>query len=407
MMEDWIRRDAEPALARLGSQRPVVVVTGARQTGKTSLVRRVFPKHSFVSLDLPAEAEQAEKDPQGFLARHRTPIIIDEVQYAPGMFRHLKAAVDARRKDNGQFILTGSQKFTLMQAVSESLAGRVGLLELEGFGLPELRNAGVNLRTESILVRGALPELYEKPGLDAAEFYRAYAATYLERDLRSLLAVSSLRDFERFIRACALRSAKLLNKAELARDVGISPSTAAEWLSALETSNQIMLLEPWFSNGTLSLVKTPKLYLCDTGLLCFLLGITSARDLFESPLVGSVWETFVCAEIRRAIRYGHLHGDLFFWRDRTKEVDFLIHRGGRFELFEAKWTEHPDRHDISALVKVIGELPARSVKHGAVICRAANRYPLERRIEAVGVEDIVTAAYPKARGADSSSSGES
>ena len=379
----WIPRLLEAPIARLARQRPVVVLTGARQAGKTSLVRRVFPDHSFVSLDLPSEAEQAEKDSAGFLARHPPPVINDEVQYAPGVFRHLKAVVDAERERNGRFVLTGSQKLTLMAAVSESLAGRAAVLELEGLSFEEVRGAAPRIAPEAFAARGTLPELWAKPGLDAAEFWRSYVATYLERDLRSLLAVSSLRDYERFVRACALRSAQLLNKAELARDVGVSPSTAGQWMSLLEASNQVFLLEPWFSNRTKSLVKTPKLYLCDAGLLCYLLGVRGERELAESPFAAAVWETLVCAELRRRLRHRRREGDLFFWRDRVKEVDFLVHRGGRFEIYEAKWTEHPDAHDASALVRLTAELGTRTVTSASVVCRARHPYPLTGGVRAM------------------------
>lgn len=241
----------------------MIVLTGARQTGKTSTLLRLFPQHALVSLDLPTEAEQAEKEPRRFLQRHPPPVIIDEVQYAPGLFRHLKAEVDANRNAHGQFLLTGSQKFTLMANVSESLAGRADIMELETLSYAEIR-------------------------------------------------------------------------ADLARDVGISPSTANQWLSLLEASGQVVLLEPWVSNRTRSIVKSPKLYLADTGLLCALLNIRSVADLDRSPAVGAIWETFVFAQLRgRERRAGHA-GSLFFWRDRTREVDFLVDAGGRLELFEAK-----------------------------------------------------------------------
>ena len=385
-MKHWISRVSETRLLRLAKQRPVVVVTGARQTGKTSLVRRLFPGHGFVTLDLPSEAEQAERDPVTFLRRHPPPVVIDEVQYAPGLFRHLKAVIDAERQSNGRFVLTGSQKLTLMRGVSESLAGRVGIVELEGLSFHELLAAGRKVSPEEALLRGAMPELWEKTDLDAPGFYQSYVATYLERDLRGLLEVGSLRDYERFLRACALRSAQSLNKAELARDVGISPSTAAAWLSVLEASNQVQLLEPWFANKTKSLVKSPKLYLCDTGLLCYLLGVRTMEDLLETPYAGAIWETFVCAELRKKLRTAD-RGDLFFWRDRTKEVDFLIHKAGRFELLEAKWSEQPDTRGAAVLARVADELPAGSVKRTALVCRTRNAYPMKGKIQAVPVAE--------------------
>ena len=353
----WIPRTVEPRLQRSAKTRPVVVLTGARQTGKTSTFLRLFPKHSFVSLDLPNEAEQAEKEPGAFLQRHPPPVLIDEVQYAPGLFRHLKVAVDAHRTRNGQFLLTGSQKFALMKNVSESLAGRADIVELETLSFDEIQMALPHTRIETAIVRGGFPELYANPDIDSAAFYNSYLATYLERDVRSLTNVGSLRDFERFLRACALRSANLLNKADLARDVGIAPSTANHWLSMLEASGQIVLLEPWFSNRTKSIVKSPKLYLADTGLLCALLNVRSEEALRQSPAVGAIWETFVFAQLRARERREARTGSLFFWRDRTREVDFVMDEGGRLELFEAKWTELPDASDTVNLGFVRGHLP--------------------------------------------------
>src|SRR5256712_4803368 len=294
----WIPRDIEPRLLRSARTRPVVVLTGARQTGKTSTFRRLFSNHEFVSLDLPTEAEQAEKEPQSFLRRHPPPVIIDEVQYAPGLLPHLKGAVDARRAKNGQFLLTGSQKFTLMKGISESLAGRADIIELETLSFGEIHRARPDVGVDHAIVRGGFPELHADPDIDAVAYYNSYIATYLERDIRSLANVGSLRDFERFLRACAFRSANLLNKADLARDVGIAPSTANQWLSVLEASGQVVLLEPWFSNRTKSIVKSPKLFLADTRLLCALLNIRSEEALRQSPSAGAGWGNILFAPIR-------------------------------------------------------------------------------------------------------------
>lgn len=390
-MRVWIPRDVETRLRRASRTRPVVVLTGARQTGKTSTFRRLFPDYALVSLDLPTEAEQAEKDPTAFLQRHPPPVIIDEVQYAPALFRHLKVAIDADRRRNGQFLLTGSQKFTLMAGVSESLAGRAEIVELETLSVGELRRAPgevARVAIDDAVVRGGFPELYANLEIDAGAFYNSYVATYLERDVRSIANVGRLRDFERFLRACALRSANLLNKADLARDVGISPSTSNQWLSVLQASGQIVLLEPWFSNRTTSIVKSPKLYLADTGLLCALLNIRSTEALRQSPAVGMVWETFVCAQLRHRERRAGRAGSLFFWRDRTREVDFLTDIAGRIELFEAKWSEIPDAGDAGNLHFVAKVIGAKKVESRAVICRAPNPFPLPNGAMALPVDEL-------------------
>src|SRR6202051_312631 len=384
----WISRDIEARLQRSARTRPVVVLTGARQTGKTSTFRRLFPDHKFVSLDLPTEAEQAEREPQSFLQRHPPPVIIDEVQYAPGLFRHLKVAVDANRTRNGQFLLTGSQKFTLRKSVSESLAGRADMVELETLSLAEIRAALPKTVIENAIVRGGFPELHANPEIDAVAFYNSYLATYLERDVRSLANVGSLRDFERFLRACALRSANLLNKADLARDVGISPTTANHWLSTLEASGQIVLLEPWFSNRTKSIVKSPKLYLADTGLLCALLNIRSETALRQAPGAGAIWETFIFAQLRERERRAGRVGSLFFWRDRTREVDFVVDAGGRFELFEAKWTELPDLGDTVNLVFVRNVIGKSRVIAGGVVSRTPNSFPFPNGFRALPVTEL-------------------
>jgi hypothetical protein len=365
-----------------------VGLTGARQTGKTSTFRRLFPNHELVSLDLPMEAEQAEKEPRSFLQRHPAPVVIDEVQYAPGLFRYLKVAVDANRRKSGQFLLTGSQKFTLMKSVSESLAGRADIVELETLSLAEIRGALPEPPAESAIVRGGFPELQADPEIDQIAFYNSYLATYLERDVRSLANVGSLRDFERFLRACALRSANLLNKADLARDVGVSPVTANHWLSVLEASGQVVLLEPWFSNRTKSIVKSPKLYLADTGLLCALLNIRSVADLRQSPAAGAVWETFVFAQLRARERQAGRVQSLFFWRDRTREVDFVVDVAGRLEIFEAKWAEVPTAGDAVNLEFVRNVVGKAKIMGAAIVCRAANSYLLADGVRALPVTEL-------------------
>lgn len=338
----WIDRRLSGQVLSAARQFPALVVTGGRQTGKTTLLGHLFPNASFASLDLPSAASQADESGEEFLRGYAERVILDEVQYAPGLFRHLKVAIDARRSERGRFLMTGSQKFSLMHALSESLAGRCAVLELDTLASTEILAAfpDETILPEEILWRGGFPELWRDREVEPRLFYSSYTATYLERDVRLALRVGSLRDFERFVRACALRSGRLLNLTELARDVGIAGTTAREWLSVLEASSQVVLLEPYFNNPTRRLIKTPKLYFRDTGLLCFLLGIETPGALASSPLLGPVWETFVLGQILRARAAAGSAGQVFFWRDaQGVEVDFLIEQNSRVRLIEAKAAE--------------------------------------------------------------------
>src|ERR1700687_748154 len=338
----WIDRRMADRVLAAARQFPALVVTGGRQTGKTTLLRHLYPEASFASLDLPSAASQADERGEEFLAGYPEPVILDEVQYSPGLFRHLKVAIDASRSRRGRFLMTGSQKFSLMRALSESLAGRCAVLELDTLSSIEILAAfpGEAIPVEEILWRGGFPELWRDREIESRLFYSSLVATYLERDVRLALRVGSLRDFERFLRACALRSGRLLNLTDLAREVGIAGSTARDWLSVLEASSQVVLLEPYLTKPARRLIKTPKLYFRDSGLLCFLLGLESPGDLSSSPLAGPVWETFVLGQILRARATTGSAAQVFFWRDvHGTEVDFLIEQNGRVRLIEAKWTE--------------------------------------------------------------------
>lgn len=387
----WIERQIGDQISKLSKSFPVLVLTGARQMGKTSLLRRVFPDHAYISLDAVEAAELAENSPLEFLERFPPPVVIDEVQYAPGLFRNLKSAIDRDRHRMGQFILTGSQSFTLMKEISESLAGRCVILELESLLAGEilttrkLKPNHANLL--KLLVRGTFPELWRDLKIPHEQFYRSYLQSYLERDLRQLLNVSRLRDFERFLRSCAIRAGQLLNHAELARDVGIAPSTAHEWISAMQAGNIIVLLEPYFANLGKRLVKSPKLYFTETGLLCHLLGLTE-EGLERTPLIGSVWENFVFAELRRLLHLRAPQSSIFFYRDQqSREIDFLVEADGMVSLLETKWTERPDKSDartIEQIAALLAEAKPHPLTLGrqAVICRAAMDYPLTDTVEA-------------------------
>lgn len=298
-------------------------------------------------------------------------------QYAPELFRYLKILIDRDRHHTGQFILTGSQKFPLMQGASESLSGRCAVIELENLSWSEIQDTSPSTPLLDTVIRGGFPELHASPQIDTSVFYESYLATYLERDVRSLLRVHQLRDFERLIRACAFRSGQLLNKTELAKDVGISPTTVQEWLSVLVASSQVYLLEPWFSNYTKMLAKSPKLYLADAGLLCHLLNIRTPQDLLKTPAKGAIWETFVYSELRK--RQEQLRGRPELWLIRTLrgfEIDFALQKGGELHLIECKMTETPGERELMNLKKADEILSCR-VLSKSLIYPGTQSYPIQ------------------------------
>lgn len=375
---------------------PAVVLTGARQSGKTTLLRSTFAEHHYVSLDLPSVAEQAERNPAQFLAENPAPVVVDEVQYAPGLFRHVKAAIDRDRHSMGRFILTGSQHFTLMKGVSESLAGRCGIVDLENLSHEEISavigSQDTRKKLLSLMVRGQFPELWRVRKLPRWDFYSAYLATYLERDVRQILNVTSLRDFERFLRVLAARPGAMLNKSDIARDVGVSVKAVGDWLSVLQASGQIVMLEPWFSNIGKRMVKTPKVYFRDSGLLCFLLNIDE-ESLSKSPSLGAVWETFLFAEMRKLNAVLASPVNMWYYRDqRAREIDFVLERGGRLSFVECKWQEHPSRDDARHLLAVHADLllAGSSWRPGDhyVIGTPAASYPIASGIAAGALRDL-------------------
>jgi hypothetical protein len=379
----WIKRKYESTLNGLFRQFPSVVVTGARQVGKTSLVRKVFPDLEYVSLDIPAIAEQAEKSPDEFLGSREEPLIIDEMQYAPSLPRHLKVRIDQNKKP-GRFLLTGSQNFPLMQGISESLAGRCAILNMLNLSAAEVRESVEHFDENAYLLKGGFPELHQRPDLDSHSWYAAYLSTYLERDVRNILNVGSLRDFDRFLRAVAVRTAQLLSYSELARDVGIAPNTAKQWVSVLQASGQVFLLEPYHRNLGKRLVKSPKIYMCDTGLALFLMGFENWEAVSRHPVAGAVWETHVVMQVVKHHYSLAKSVPVWFWRTvNGVEVDLLIEQGGRFMAIEAKFSENPDQTSlkgIRALKKFYGDT---CLQQGLIAARTRHPFPLSEDTTAV------------------------
>jgi predicted AAA+ superfamily ATPase len=381
----WIDRLISERIRSAFNLHPVLAVVGARQTGKTSLMQSLFPNIPVVSLDNPSVAEQANTQPGRFLASHPFPLMIDEAQYSPALFRHLKERIDQDRNRPGQVILTGSQAFQLMDSLGDSLAGRVAIFDLDGLTLAEIPGAAHRDVLE-YLIRGSFPELYAKPEINLAIYYDSYIATYLDRDIRKLTQVHSLRDFDRFLRVTALRSGQMLNKTDVSRDVGISPTTASQWLSLLETSKQISLLEPWFSNKTKGIAKTPKLFWNDTGLICSFLNIRSREDFLNHPQAGHIWESFVFNEIRKLSTLEHERKNLFCYRDKTLEVDVVLERAGRLILFEAKNIEMPNADQGHQLIKVSRKLDSQPAMY--LVSPVASSYSLPNGVEVISAFDL-------------------
>ena len=336
-------RDIIATVRELACYRPALLVTGPRQTGKSTMLQDALPGYRYVSLDLPHVAQEAEESGLEFLERYPAPVIIDEVQYAPKLFRYLKEAIDRDRHLNGRYILTGSQVFPLFEEASESLAGRISILNLHSLSLRELTQAtSAPIGRQQILewmFTGGYPEIHAK-AIEAERFYSDYVATYLERDVRQLLEVRNLRDFNRFLRLTATRTGQMLQLNSLASDLGIAVNTVKSWLSVLETSGIIRFLEPYYRNLGKRMVKTPKLYFLDTGLACFLAGVKSPEALRDSSILGPMFETLAFGQMVRSYAHRGYQAELYYYRDYNgKEVDFVIPVAEKLELFEVKWAE--------------------------------------------------------------------
>ena len=330
-----ITRTITQTLKKLATQYPVVTVTGPRQSGKTTLCRGTFPDKPYVNLESPDVREFALSDPRSFLAAYPHGAILDEIQRTPDLLSYLQPLVD-ERKEAGQFILSGSQQFEVMTTISQSLAGRTALLQLLPLSIEELGSAGIVSDIDSLILHGFYPRIYDA-GLNPTQALGDYLQTYVERDIRQLINVKDLALFEKFVKLCAGRVGQLLNLQSLGNDVGISHTTARSWLTLLEASYVIFLLQPWHTNISTRQVKAPKLYFFDVGLAAYLLGIENELHVNRHPLRGNLFENLVVIE---ALKYRYHRGkrnNLHFWRDsKGNEVDLLIESGADVMPVEIK-----------------------------------------------------------------------
>lgn len=335
-MATLLQRHLAATLLRLAQGFPVVALTGPRQSGKTTLARQLFGELAYVSLEDPVERAFAQDDPRGFLARFQAGAVFDEAQRWPDLFSHLQLLVDQERRP-GRFVLTGSQQFNLMAGVSQSLAGRVGLARLLPLAMAERTAQQLQSWDANDAIRtGGYPGLLD-PAVRPQDWFASYVASYLERDVRQLIRVQDLSRFQRFLRLCAGRTGQLLNLSALATETGISQSTAGNWLAVLEASDVVFRLPPYFENFGKRLVKTPKLYLVDSGLACWLLGIHTTNALALHPLREALFETLVVGEVLKSRLNQGLAPELYFWRDNHGlEVDLLIAADNELQPIEVK-----------------------------------------------------------------------
>ncbi len=383
----WIEREISSELRDIASSFPVVVLVGPRQVGKTSVLERTFTSRTYVSLDVAAHAEMAETRPEEFLQLYPPPVVIDEVQYAPAFFRQIKTFVDAHRGEYGLFILSGSQNFILMNNIADSLAGRAAVIPFADLSGTEWQAAYEPSREmwHEFLWRGGYPRLWDTPEAPVSRdrWYQGYVATYLERDVRNLLNVGNLRDFERFLRACAARCAQTLNMSEIGRDVGISATTARQWISVLQASGQIFLLEPYYKSLGKRLAKSPKLYFMDTGLAAFLMGFQSARAMLKSHFIGALWENYVISQWLRWRDWHQPSASLWYWRDQAgNEVDLLIETGTTLTAIECKLTERPSNRDTKGLTRLVSFYKNISEIKCFIACTSPQPFGITENVEA-------------------------
>ncbi|MBU1262459.1 ATP-binding protein [bacterium] len=371
---------------------PAVVLTGPRQSGKTTLLKMLFSNtHTFVSLENLDVRLRAKEDPIGFLNQYKPPVIIDEIQYVPDLLSYIKTKIDEDRKP-GQWLLTGSQNFVLMDKVTQSLAGRAALLTLLPFsisertGLPQkfdtlewFNRLSIDNKCEKqislseIILRGFYPEIASNQDVDRQLWCGSYITTYLERDIRNLATIGDLSHFERFLIVCATRTGQILNISEMARDIGISVPTAKRWLSLLETGHQIYLLYPYYRNIGKRLVKSPKLYFNDPALCSYLLGLHEAETLVNHPSFGALFETMViCDFLKRFLNFGQ-KPSLYYLRSRDGlEIDLVIEQGGKLHLFEIKSTMTITPKHAVSLSRLMEELGGDVASAGIISCCEEN-----------------------------------
>lgn len=417
-MNIYFKRLLEKDIIENSKSFPVILICGPRQVGKTTVLEKLSnDKINYVSLDDPLERKSAIEDPALFLENHKTPLIIDEIQYATELLPYIKMKVDQARLNalkndvpsTGLYYLTGSQMFTMMQNVSESLAGRVGIIDMYGLSYSEIIGKDQEYflptfkrckereqypRPETLevfekIIRGSFPALYQNENISTERFYNGYLRTYLERDIRNLITIKEETKFLTFMSAVAARTGQELNYDNLARDAEIDSKTAKSWLSYLQTSGLIFLLQPYSNNPTTRAIKTPKMYFTDTGLACYLAGYSDAKTLERSAINGNIFETYVVMEIVKSFVNDNKDPRLYlnFYRDSNQvEIDLIITMNNTVYPIEIKKSKNPDKTMIKNFnILNKGE---KEIGEGGVICMVDKIIPLDNKNIAIPIQCI-------------------
>lgn len=396
----YYNRHIEPVVERIAKRKPVLVLTGARQVGKSTMLKEVYSGIRYVTLNRPLVRESAKENPSLFFETNKPPVVVDEIQKAAELFDYIKDIVD---EDNakGQFYLTGSQSMKLMKNVSDSLAGRAGIIRLLGLSMRELagiayrepflpsaeqisalEKSGVKFDYEHITAcihKGFFPELYETDSdlHDWADYYSSYFQTYIEKDIKDVLNIQDESAFIKFVKTTASLTGEMLNMTTIAEVCGKDVKTVRSWLSVLESSGLVYLLQPYYNNFNKRLIKTPKLYFLDTGLACWLLGWNTPEQLISGAMWGHIFETFVFGEILKSYyNDGIVEPPLYYYRDKDKnEIDLVIQNGDTLHPVEIKTSSDPVKSMVSAF-RYLSDIPGKNVGAGAVICLTKERLPL-------------------------------